>query len=178
MALKKRLYIVAIGILILSIFIYEHYFIIPQSANIRESIIAKYETLRKYEEFIKDTGITEDDIKKVIEETDNMEERLIKEKSEFLASARLQREIEAFAEKAGLKITTIRPLNVVKYNTYTGVPLYFEGNADIKQLSEFLRIIESEKILTKIDKMNISVTNIQNPKDLKIKMQVSGLVKI
>lgn len=178
MALKKRLYIVAIGILVLSIFIYEHYFIIPQSAHIRESIIAKYETLQRYEEFIKNAGITENDIKKLIEETDNIEAGLIKEKSEFLASARLQRGIETFAEKAGLKITAIRPLNVVKYDTYTGVPLYFEGNADIKQLSEFLRLIESEKMLTKIDKMNISITNIQNPKDLKIKIQVSGLVRI
>jgi hypothetical protein len=140
--------------------------------------MAKYETLQKYEEFMRGKEITEDDIKKVIEETDNIEAGLIKERSEFLASARLQREIETFAEKAGLKITAIRPLNVVKYDTYTGVPLYFEGNADIKQLGEFLRLIESEEMLTRIDKMNISVINIQNPKDLKIKIQVSGLVKI
>ncbi|MEW6214517.1 MAG: type 4a pilus biogenesis protein PilO [Nitrospirota bacterium] len=173
--MKKKLYIVAIAILILSLFIYEYYFVMPQSESIRGSIVSKYETLQKYEKFINEVGTTEDVIKKAIEDTDNIEAGLIKEGSKFLASARLQRKVEDLAEKAELKIMSIRPLNVVKYDTYTGIPLYLDGSGDIKQLSEFLRLIESDKMLIKIDKINVSVVNIQNPKDLRVRIQISGL---
>jgi hypothetical protein len=73
---------------------------------------------------------------------------------------------------------TIRPLSAVKLNDYSVVPVYFEGNANIKQVSEFLKLVESNPIMLKIDKLSLNITNMQKPDDLRFKIQMSGLSRI
>ena len=65
-----------------------------------------------------------------------------------------------------------------KVNDYHSIPIYFEGNGSIRGISEFLRLIEADGLLIKIDKLGLNITNMQNPKDLKFKIQVSGLAKL
>lgn len=175
--MRKKVYIIGLAILILSLLMFEFYFVVPQSKNLEESIALKYETLQKYERFIREAETTEGAIKKAIEQTDEIKKQIITENSRFLASAVLQRKVEGLAEKAGLKIMSIRPLNVVKYETYMGIPIYFDGSGDIKKISEFLRLVESDKMLIKIDKISMNILNISNPKDLRVRIQISGLSK-
>jgi len=66
----------------------------------------------------------------------------------------------------------------VKLNDYTVVPVYFEGNGNIKQLSNFLKLVESDKLLLKIEKLSINMTNMQKTEDLKFKIQIAGLNRI
>ena len=108
----------------------------------------------------------------------NLEKRLITEKSDFLASAKMQREITGLTNKTGLNVATIRPMNEVKLNAYRIIQVYFEGNGDIKQVSEFLKLVESDPLMLKIDKLSLNITNMQNTDDLKFKIQISGLSKI
>ena len=72
----------------------------------------------------------------------NAEKRLITEKSDFLASAKMQGEITDLTGKTGLNVATIRPMNAVKLNAYSVIQVYFEGNGNIKQVSEFLKLVE------------------------------------
>lgn len=176
--MKKNRYILIVFSLVVAIFAFEYYFLEPKSEMLRESIKSQYDTLQKYEHFIKGVGTTEDEIKSAINDMKDTEKRLIQEKSEFLASAKLQSEISGLTDKAGLKVLIIRPLSSIKVNNYSNIPIYFEGNGDIKQIGDFLKYIESSSFMIKIDKLSLNITNVQNPKDLKFKIQVSGLIKV
>lgn len=176
--MKKNRYILAVLALVVSVFIFEYYFLAPKSEMLRESIETRYNTLKKDEQFIIGAGATEDGMNSAINDMKNIEKRMIGEKTDFLASARLQGDVSAMAKKSGLNVLTIRPLSSVKAGNYSNMPIYFEGNGNIKQISEFLKNMESGRLLIKVDKLNLNITNVQNPKDLKFKIQISGLARI
>src|SRR3990172_4388806 len=173
--MKKNRYILMVLALVVSIFSFEYYFLAPQSELLRESIETKYNALRRDEQSIQGASMTEDDMKSVINEMKDIEKKLIQEMTEFLASAKLQGEVSDITAKSGLKVMTIRPLGAVKTGNYRTVSVYFEGNGTIKQVSDFLKNLESGAIMMKIDKFTLNITNLQKPADLKFKIQVSGL---
>ena len=175
--MKKNRNILIIFLLVFVVFLFDTYFFKPNSERMRESIAVQYDKLRKYENFLKGSAITEDEIKAAVKDMENMEKRLVREKSEFLASVKLQGEVSDLAGKAGLNIMNIRPMNTEKTGQYLLIPVYFEGNGNIKQMSDFLKSVETDSFMIKIDKLNLNITNMQNPKDLKFKIQVSGLAK-
>ena len=159
-------------------YLFETYILTPATENYRESLEKNYKTLKRYEFVVKGAGATEDQVKALSNNLNNMEKRLITEKSDFLASAALQREITGLTTKTGLNVATIRPMKEVKLNAYRIILVYFEGNGDIKQVSEFLKLVESDPLMLKIDKLSLNITNMQNTDDLKFKIQISGLSKI
>ncbi len=175
--MKRNKYILTAVLFVVAVFTFDYYFIEPKSEILRESIESRYDTLQKYEYFIKGANITEEEIESVLNDIKALEKRLIQEKTKFLSSAKLQSEISDMINKAGLKVLLIKPLSTEKVNNYTNMPIYFEGNGDIKQIGDFLKYLESSKLMIKIDKLSLNVTNVQNPKDLKFKIQVSGLAK-
>jgi Tfp pilus assembly protein PilO len=164
--------------LLTGILVFEYYFLIPRSEQVRESIDVKYMVLQDYDNLLRDEGATVEEISSALREMEAIENRLIKEDTEMLASAQLQNQISDFAGEAGLKVMTIRPLAFIAMDNFGNVPLYFEGNGDIKQIGDFLKLLESSKLMIKIEKLNLNITNIQDPKRLKFKIQVSGLVKL
>lgn len=171
-------YVISVLLLVIAIYAFDSYFLKPKSEEMQEAIQAQYGVLQKYEHLVKGAGITEESIKSEIADIESIEKRLIQEKSGVLASAKLQNEILNLTDKAGLRIMTIRPLNAVKTGNYRTMPIYFEGNGDIKQIGDFLRSVESGSMLIKVDKLSLNIMNIQSPKDLKFKIQLSGLVKL
>jgi hypothetical protein len=58
------------------------------------------------------------------------------------------------------------------------ISLYFEGSGNIKQMSDFLKGIEQDKLLIKVAKVNVNILNMQNPRDLKYRIQVSALARL
>ena len=176
--MNKNRYVLAILALVVTVFIFEYYFLAPKSEMLRESIETGYNGLKRDEKFIIASGATEAGMNSAVNDMKDIERRLISEKTSFLAAARLQGDVSAFAKKAGLNLLTIRPLSPVKAGNYSNIALYFEGNGNIKQMSEFLKSIESGKLLIKVDKLNLNITNVQDPKDLKFKIQLSGLARI
>ena len=174
----KQRKIVLLGILlIVTVLLFQNYYLAPRSEAMREEIQSEYGVLQKYEAYLKGSGITDKEIQAAIADMKKLEERLIPEKSEFLSSASMQRMVSELAEKTGLAVLTIRPINVVKEGEFLVVPVYFEGNANIKQISEFLAACEKSAVMLKIDKMSYNVTNLQNPKELRFKIQISGLAR-
>ncbi len=163
---------------LLSLYLFEAYLLTPATENCRESLVEQYKTLQRYERLVKGAGTTEAEVKALLAEMKNIEGRLINEKSDFLASARMQREISDLTGKTGLSVATARPLNAVKLNNYSVIPVYFEGNGNIKQLSDFLKLVETNPLLLKIEKLSLNITNMQKPDDLRFKMQISGLNRI
>ena len=174
---NNRFVLIALA-LVVSVLFFEHYFIGPRSEALRESIETRYNALRRDEQSIIGAGATEEGMKSIMNDMKNIEKRLVAEKTEFLSSARLQGEIGDAAKRAGLNVLTIRSLSPVKTGNYSSMSVYFEGNGNIRQISDFLKSIDSSQLLIKVDKLSFNITNVQNPKDLKFKIQVSALAKI
>ena len=176
--MKQRKFILLGVLMIVSVLLFQNYYLVPRSETMREEIHAKYGTLQKYEAYLKGSGITEKEIEAAITDMKTLEKKLIPEKSEFLSSASIQRIVSELTEKSGLNVLTMRPMNVAKEKNFLLVPVYFEGNGNIKQISDFLNAVEKNPIMLKVDKMSFNVTNMQNPKELRFKIQISGLGRI
>lgn len=176
--MKRRQFILIGALVIAGILLFQNAYLAPRSEAMRGEIQSKYGTLQKYEAYLKGARLTEKEMGDVVAEMRPMEKRLMPEKSEFLASAGMQRIASELSAKSGLSVLTMRPLNAVKVNNFIAVPVYFEGTGNIRQLSDFLRAVEENPIMLKVEKLNINVTNMQNPKELRIKIQLSGMARI
>jgi len=176
--LRKNLYIILVVLSVCSLYLFETYVLAPATEDCRESLFKQYKTLQRYERLVKGAGTTEAEVGALITAMKNLDKRLINEKSDFLASARMQREISDLTGKTGLNVTTVRPLNAVKLNTYSVIPVYFEGNGNIRQVSDFLKLVETNPLLLKIEKLSLNITNMQKPDDLRFKMQIAGLNRV
>jgi Tfp pilus assembly protein PilO len=175
--MNRRRYVLLGALFIITVVLFQTYYLGPKSETIREEIQTEYGTLQKYEAFLKGSGITEAETQSALNDMKAIEKRLIPEKSEFLSSANMQRVVADLTERAGLSVQSIRPLNAVKEKNFLTIPVYFEGNGSIKQLSDFLKAVEAGPVMLKIDKMSLSVTNMQNPKEVRFKIQVSGMAR-
>ena len=175
--MKNKFTVLAVAF-VLAVFALDYYFLKPRSEVLRDKIAAGYSMMLKDEQFVRGSASIEKDIKSVSQDVKDLEKRLVPEKSEFLAAAKLQGDVSDLAEKAGLRVLTIRPLASSKVGGYSSIPVYFEGNCSIKQMSEFVRLLEADNLMIRIDKLGLNITNMQNPTDLKFKIQVSGLVKL
>ncbi len=176
--MKNRRYALIASALVAMVFIFQYAFLVPQTETMRESIETKYKTLLRDQQFLGSAGMNAANMNSLINETKGIEDRLIQEKSDFLASAKLQGEVSGIARQSGLNVMTIRPVPTVKLGKYSVISVYFEGSGDIKKMSDFLKGIEEDKLLIKVNKLGINITNMQNPKDLKYKIQVSALTKL
>lgn len=176
--MNRKRYIMLAVALVMTLLLFQTYVLTPKSESMREEIQVKSATLQKYETYVEGSSITDAEIKTTGEEMKALEMKLVKESSEFLAAARVQKELSELTQNAGLNMQTIRPLNTVKAKSFFFIPVYFEGSGTIKQIGDFLNELEKHALLLKIDKMSINVTNMQNPRELRFKMQISGLGKI
>ncbi len=175
--MNRRKYILLAAALVMTLLLFQTYVLTPKSETMREEIQVKSATLQKYETYLEGSAITDAEIRTAGEEMKAVEKKLVKESSEFLAAARMQKELSELTQNAGLIIQNIRPLNTVKAKTFFVIPVYFEGSGTIKQIGDFLNNVEKHAVLLKIEKLSINVTNMQNPRELRFKMQISGLGK-
>lgn len=174
----NRRYIMLGLALAVTIIAFDRYFLTPRAETIRELLAVADGGLKKEEQFIKNAVLPEKGVTATAETIRTLEKRMIGEKTEFLASVSLQDAVSEMAVKAGLRILTTRSMPAAKLGNYQAIPLYFEGNGTIKEVSDFLKAIESGKLLVKVDKLTIGITNMQKPRELKFKMQVSGVARI
>ncbi len=176
--MNRKQYGMLAVVVILVLMLLQTYVLTPGTETMREEIQLRSAVLQKYETYLEGSAITEAEIRTAEEELKKAEKRLVNEASEFLAGARLQKELSELTRNTGLNIQTIRPLNTVKAESFFFIPVYFEGTGTIKQIGDFLNAVERHSLLLKVEKMSVNVTNIQNPRELRVKMQIAGLGKL
>lgn len=175
--MNRNRYILTGFLFIFAFIVFEHYVLKPKMETMRETIGTRYLVLLKYEHFLRGKVSTEEEIRSVLSDMETAEKRLIHEKSEFLAAARLQSTVMEFTDKAHLTVLSVRPMSVVKNDKFLTIPLYVAGNGSIKQVADFLKYVEESSVLMKVDKLNLNITNVQDPRDLKFTVQVSGMAR-
>jgi Tfp pilus assembly protein PilO len=143
-------------------------------SDLKDRLEMNYATLKKSERFIEKTqktGVRLEDARRELEE---VERYVIQSTDTSLAFAELQAKVQDMARASGVKVTSIKPFPTVDYNGYKGLPIYMEGMGGIKDLSQFLKSIDSTEELIRVDRLKI-----QNSRQdsLKIAIQFSGLMK-
>lgn len=176
--MNRKKYILLAAALVMTLLLFQTYVVAPKSETMREEIQVKSAVLQKYETYLEGSSITNAEIRTAGEEMKAVEKKLVAESSEFLAAARVQKELAELTQNAGLNLQTIRPLNTVKAKSFFFIPVYFEGSGTIRQIGDFLSEVEKHTMLLKVEKLSINVTNIQNPRELRFKIQISGLGKV
>lgn len=174
--MKKSVIISAIIMAIIAVHVF---FIMPlagKRTEMKELLQVKYASLQKYETFLKSTGKAETELDAAVKEVEGLEANVFQDKNESLAFAKMQGYVQDMAEKSGIKILSIKPLSVVKYKHYADLPVQLECSGGISQLGEFMKQIDTSKQLIRLDRLSIGVMNIQMPGELKIRVQVSGLM--
>lgn len=176
--MRKSIAVIAVIGAIMASYIFLIMPLSDRRAEIKDSLQAKYVTIHKYETYLKTAEKTGNELATAVKDINDIESNILQDTDESLAFVRLQGYIKDFADRSGIKILSIKPLSVVKYKHYADLPVQLEASGAIIQLSEFMRHVDESRRLLKIDKLNINVTNIQILSEFKIKMQVSGLMKI
>jgi Tfp pilus assembly protein PilO len=143
-------------------------------AGMRERLEMDYATLVKHERFIKRTKDTGVQLEGARKELGELEKSIIRSKDKSLAFAKLQAKIQDLASAAGLRISTIKLLPAVTHKGYFGLPIFVDSTGDIRNLSNFLRFLDSSREYIGIEALDISTS----PKGkLRIRMQLAGLMK-
>jgi|Deesub1362A_J573_1020465.scaffolds.fasta_scaffold00077_85 Tfp pilus assembly protein PilO len=172
--MRRSLALIGGFVIVIAVYVF---FVAPLSdkrAQLKERLETDYMALKKYEKFIRSTEKAEIQLKDALKELEDMEKNIIQETDVSLAFAKLQLKIQDLADSSGLQIKSIKPLPVVNYKGYTGLPIYMDGIGNISQLGEFLKLLDSTKEFINIERLHVTTT----PKNtLRIKMQLSGLMK-
>lgn len=142
--------------------------------DIQERLRMDYATLHKYEA----VSGNREQIEPLLEQTRNdlqdIEQNIFPKTDLSVAFAKLQKNVQALARESGLTVTSVKPLPTISYEHYTGLPLYIDCAGDIKELSEFLKSLDSRDVFYRIDRLNIAASRNGS---LRIKMQLSGLMR-
>ena len=176
--MKKNMRVILMLVAVCCVYLFSAYVLTPASESSLDTLFEKHRKLRQYEAAVKASRNMDAELKTLGAELQETEKRLVTAKSAFLGSAKIQNEITALFNKAGLTMSTVRPLSSVKLGDYTEIPIYFEGSGNIKQLSNFFKSVEEDQMLLKTDKLSINITNMQKTYELKFKIQISGLGRI
>ena len=146
--------------------------------EIREELQIKAETLGKYRVFLDSAGEMAEESERVEGELGRFGGRLIDVENDAMGFARLNSHIQAIIRKSGMEVISIKPLNVVKYKLYVGMPVQINATADIKQVKDFMLGLSAGKYLIAVDNVDIRVMNVRKPDKLRMKIEVSGYRKI
>ena len=177
-------------------------FIMPLSDkrdSIKENMETKYSMLKKYEAIVNGSLITEGELKDQKAILYDLETGILNSPVKIanspaitntpsplgappsvessLAFARFQNGIQDMAERSGVRIVQLKPLNAIVYDGYLGLPLFIEARGDIRALSEFLHSIDRKESFIRVEKLGVSVQEGRAEKEIRIKMQVAGLLR-
>lgn len=144
---------------------------------VRERLGALYEKLQKYRHLMSGGEASRDILARERQELEKLEKGLIKESQEPIAFASLQLRIQELAAKSGLVTTTIRPVKAEKDGFYTWLPISIEAEGGIRQISDFMKALDSAYSYMRIENLSINQKDLRDEKQLKLRMQIAGLVK-
>jgi Tfp pilus assembly protein PilO len=143
----------------------------------RAELQTEYATLLKYRQFVRGARVTEEQLQAARRELQALKEGIITGVQKPLAFARLQLRLQEAARAAGLQSRTIRPLKAAQEGPFLSLPIFLEARGDMRALSEFLRSLDEPQGFMRIDSLMLSLVDVRKQKELRIKMQVSGLME-
>jgi len=147
-------------------------------AGAREKLEADYGRLLKYRGYASGARISREELLRAREELERLEKGVIRQAQEPVAFAELQLRLQETAQKTGLAVLTLRPIKAEKQAGYGRLPIAIEAEGGIKQVSDFLKALDSGASYIKIETLEINNRDLRGEqKQLRVKMRISGLMK-
>ncbi len=141
---------------------------------IREELFIKTRTLKSYKELIHKGKDVEEELRKLAKNFLEKEKELIAADNNSLGMVRFQEVLRNYADKSSIKVISTKPMNIIKHRYLIGLPVQITATGDVKNVSEFLRLIEQSPYLISIDNLSIRMMNRKRPDQLRVKIGFSG----
>ncbi len=144
---------------------------------LREELDDRLSELRKNELLVMDKPAAQAGLEKARKRLDAMEKTMMQVPEEPLAVAKLQGRLQDLAERAGIKILSIKTRPSEGKNGYYALPLEIEGTGGIGHVSDFLKAVDSGGEFVRIDRLSVSTTGLPGEETLRMKVVITGLIK-
>ena len=144
-----------------------------------EEILLKRRALLRYEEYLGNRKIFEEELDRTLKQYEMIQGRLLAGETPQLGAASLQEIVRRLSEKDGVGIRSFRMLEPKETDSYRKVSIQidFNPNNSMLNLGQFIYDIETHEKELMISEMDLLVLNIRMPNQVQGSMVISGLMK-
>jgi Tfp pilus assembly protein PilO len=147
--------------------------------NAEEEILLKRKALLRYEEYLGNRKIFEEELSRTQKQYEMIQGRLLAGETPQLGAASLQEIVRRLSEKDGVGIRSFRMLEPKEFDSYRRISIQidFNPNNSMLNLGQFIYDIETHEKELMISEMDLLVLNIRMPNQVQGSMVISGLMK-
>jgi hypothetical protein len=147
--------------------------------NAEEEILLKRRALLRYEEYLGNRKIFEEELDRTRKQYEMIQGRLLAGETPQLGAASLQEIVRRLSEKDGVGIRSFRMLEPKEIDSYRKISIQidFNPNNSMLNLGQFIYDIETHEKELMISEMDLLVLNIRMPNQVQGSMVISGLMK-
>jgi len=144
-----------------------------------EEILLKRRALLRYEEYLGNRKIVEEELDRTLKQYEMIQGRLLAGETPQLGAASLQEIVRRLSEKDGVGIRSFRMLEPKETDSYRKISIQidFNPNNSMLNLGQFIYDIETNEKELMISEMDLLVLNIRMPNQVQGSMVISGLMK-
>jgi hypothetical protein len=144
-----------------------------------EEILLKRRALLRYEEYLGNRTIFEEELDRTLKQYEMLQGRLLAGETPQLGAASLQEIVRRLSEKDGVGIRSFRMLEPKEIDSYRRISIQidFNPNNSMLNLGQFIYDIETHEKELMISEMDLLVLNIRMPNQVQGSMVISGLMK-
>jgi hypothetical protein len=171
------------GLIGIAIFILIYTFgilpLVEAKKKAEEEIALKKRALLKYEDYLANRKMVEEEIARTLKQYEGVQKRLLPGETPQLGAANLQEIVKRLSEKNGIGIRSFRILEPKEINSYRKVSIQIEFNPinSILSLGQFIYDMEHHEKELMVSEMDLLVSNIRMPNHIQGSLVISGLMK-
>ena len=144
-----------------------------------EEITLKRSLLQKYEAYLRNRKVVEEELALAIKSYDAIRQRLLTGDTPQLAAAYLQEIVKRLSERNGIGIRSFTILEPKEINSYRKISIQISFNPTNSMLSlgQFIHDIENHEKDLMISEMDLLVPNMRMPNNIQGNLAISGLME-
>jgi len=144
-----------------------------------EEITLKRSLLQKYEAYLRNRKVVEEELALAIKSYDTIQQRLLTGDTPQLAAAHLQEIVKRLSERNGIGIRSFTILEPKEINSYRkiSIQITFNPTNSILSLGQFIHDIENHEKDLMISEMDLLVPNMRMPNNIQGNLAISGLME-
>jgi len=144
-----------------------------------EEITLKRSLLQKYEAYLRNRKVVEEELALAMKSYDTIQQRLLTGDTPQLAAAHLQEIVKRLSERNGIGIRSFTILEPKEINSYRkiSIQITFNPTNSILSLGQFIHDIENHEKDLMISEMDLLVPNMRMPNNIQGNLAISGLME-
>jgi len=142
-------------------------------------IVLKKRIVQKYEEFLQNRKVIEEDLGRMVKQYEGIQQRLLPGETPQLGAANLQEIVKRLSEKSGIGIRSFKILEPKEIQPYRKISIQIDFNPRNSMLSlgQFIYDIEHHEKELMISEMDLLLINIRAPNNIQGSLVISGFMK-